>query len=125
MQADEVIAKFKKAGEEESTRPSALWDWFDLGLVRYDNAAGLAAGKLLSQGCPTIRSLSGHTSIRSAAVSGRPASETSSTIKCRGQGHNPAAAGSRARPRDLLLPPLRARRPELAEAQTCKSSSRS
>ncbi len=47
---EEVIARFRKASEKSPADPRALWDWFYLSLLRYDNAAIVAAGKRLSQG---------------------------------------------------------------------------
>ena len=46
---DEVVARFRKAAEKTPTDPRALWDSFYLAVLRYDNAATLAAGKLLSR----------------------------------------------------------------------------
>ena len=51
-QADEVVARIRKAGEKTPPEARALWDSFYLSLVRFDNAGTLAAGKLLSQGLP-------------------------------------------------------------------------
>ena len=51
-QAEELIARIRKAGEKSPADPRALWDSFYLSLVRFDNAGTLAAGKLLSQGLP-------------------------------------------------------------------------
>ncbi len=49
---EEMIARFRKAGEKSPAEPRALWDWFYLSLLRYDNAGIVAAGKRLSQGAP-------------------------------------------------------------------------
>ena len=50
---DEVVAEIRKAGEKTPADVRALWDWFYLCLIRYDNAAVYQAGKALSKAAPT------------------------------------------------------------------------
>ena len=51
-QGDEFVAKIKKAGEKTPPDVRALWDWFYLSLIRYDNAAVYLAGQGLSKAAP-------------------------------------------------------------------------
>ena len=43
------MTSFRKASEKTPADVRALWDWFYLCLLRYDNAAAFAAAKMLSR----------------------------------------------------------------------------
>ncbi len=127
-QADEMIAAVSQGRREDPADPRALWDWFYLSLLRYDNAASLAAGKRLSAGAPNdplalwayLYSLGGRERLTGQRnfVNFNQGQQVKDTT--------PPLPGGRARPRDGLLPlaassPARAgRRP-----RSCRSSSRS
>ncbi len=117
-QADEVIAKFKKAGEKSPPDPRALWDWFYLGLVRYDNVAALAAGKLLSQGAPNDP-LALWAYLYSIGGRERPAGQRNIVNYQVQQGKDTTPPLPSAELDHVIacFRSLRARRPELAEAQ--------
>jgi len=51
--ADELVARFRKAAEKTPADPRAIWDWFYLCAMRYDNAGVFEVGKLLSRATPT------------------------------------------------------------------------
>ena len=50
---DEIVAGVRQAAEKTPADPRALWDWFYLGVLRYDNPGVLAAGRALSRAAPT------------------------------------------------------------------------
>ena len=49
---DQVVAQFRQAGEKTPADLRALWDSFYLALMQYDNANAFAVGKLLSRAAP-------------------------------------------------------------------------
>jgi predicted Zn-dependent protease len=116
---DEVIARFRKAAEKTPADPRALWDSFYLALLRYDNAATLAAGKLLSQRVPNdplalwayLYSLGGRERLAGQRIYvngnlGQQAKDTTPPL--------PAAELDHVM---VCYRALRARRPELAQTQ--------
>ena len=48
-QSEAVAARFRTASEKTPADVRALWDWFYLALLRYDNAAAFTAGRSLSR----------------------------------------------------------------------------
>ena len=51
--ADAIVAGVRQAAEKTPADPRALWDWFYLGVLRYDNPGILSAGRALSRATPT------------------------------------------------------------------------
>ena len=114
-----MIARFRKAAEKNPADPRAMWDWFYLSLLRYDNAGIVAAGKRLSQGAPNdplalwayLYSLGGRERAAGQRIvtglgSGNQVKDTTPPL--------PAAELDHAL---VCYRALRARRPELAESQ--------
>ncbi|MGP0063330.1 MAG: DUF1583 domain-containing protein [Isosphaeraceae bacterium] len=49
---EEIVAAFRKAAEKTPADIHAIWDWFYLCEMRYDNAAAFAAARMLSRATP-------------------------------------------------------------------------
>ena len=117
--SDEILAGFRNAAEKSPADPRAIWDWFYLCLLRYDNAGALSAGKLLSRAAPSDPlALWAYL----YAVGGRDTAmgRRALTVVNRGM---PAKDSTPPLPPEELdhvikcFNSLRARRPELAQAQ--------
>ncbi len=52
-EAEETVTGFKKASEKSPADARAIWDWFYLCELKYDNAAAFVAGKALALAAPT------------------------------------------------------------------------
>jgi tetratricopeptide (TPR) repeat protein len=52
-QADELLARVRKAVEKTPADPRAIWDWFYLCALRHDNAGVFEAGRHLARAAPT------------------------------------------------------------------------
>ena len=126
-QGEEVIARFRKAGEKTPAEPRAMWDWFYLSLLRYDNAGIVAAGKLLSQGAPNdplalwayLYSLGGRERTAGQRI------VTGLNQWQPGQGHDPTLARGRAGPCAGVLPSAASAGPSWRRPRSSRSCSRS
>ncbi len=119
--ADAVAAEVRQAAEKTPADPRALWDWFYLGALQYDNPAVLAAGRALSRATPAdplalwaylyaIGSRQLGTGQRSYVSQGQEANDTT-----------PALAGDELEHLLTCYRSLRTRRPELAQAQVLQT----
>ncbi len=117
--AEEVIAAFRKASERSPANLRALWDWFYLCVMRYDNAGAFAAARSLSRAAPTdplalwayLYALGGRqlgTGMRYYANASRDTSRSD---------HTPPLDNDELKHVLACYQALRTRRPELAQAQ--------
>ena len=121
---EEVVARFRKAGATTPANPRALWDWFYLCEVRFDYAAAFDAGKLLSRTAATDPlALWAYL----YAVGGRGAAQGQRVYVRQGmERKNNTPPLDKAELDHVLasFASLRARRPELAQAQILQHISR-
>ena len=117
--SDEVVAEFRKASEKTPADVRALWDWFYLCLLRYDNAAASSAGKT----CRRAAADRPAGPLGLSVFAGRPPARAGRQRDLRRPGHRSRRTARRRsrRPSSITSWPasrsLRARRPELAQAQ--------